>query len=84
MHKDHYENLYCVVTGEKHFILHSPADVPYIPHGECSKVHYNISASNACIRHDICNHLMHAAVSFTQVCTIQVGMPWMRVGSLLL
>lgn len=38
VHKDHYENLYCVVTGEKHFILHSPADVPYIPHGEWSNL----------------------------------------------
>ena len=38
VHKDHYENLYCVVTGEKHFILHSAADVPYIPHGEWSNL----------------------------------------------
>ena len=26
-HKDHYENLYAVVTGEKHFILLPPTDV---------------------------------------------------------
>ncbi|XP_077978121.1 bifunctional peptidase and (3S)-lysyl hydroxylase Jmjd7-like [Glandiceps talaboti] len=33
MHKDHYENLYCVVRGQKHFILLPPTDLPYIPYG---------------------------------------------------
>ncbi|CAH1786743.1 unnamed protein product [Owenia fusiformis] len=33
MHKDHYENLYCVVSGQKHFILHPPTDLPFIPYG---------------------------------------------------
>lgn len=33
MHKDHYENLYCVVSGEKHFILLPPTDRPFIPYG---------------------------------------------------
>lgn len=26
-HKDHYENIYAVVTGEKHFLLLPPTDV---------------------------------------------------------
>nr|XP_004569965.1 jmjC domain-containing protein 7 isoform X2 [Maylandia zebra] len=33
MHKDHYENLYCVVSGEKHFVLMPPTDRPFIPYG---------------------------------------------------
>lgn len=33
MHKDHYENLYCVVSGEKHFVLIPPTDRPFIPYG---------------------------------------------------
>ncbi|KAK2892322.1 hypothetical protein Q8A73_017987 [Channa argus] len=33
MHKDHYENLYCVVSGEKTFILLPPTDRPFIPYG---------------------------------------------------
>uniref|UniRef100_A0A3Q0SY15 Bifunctional peptidase and (3S)-lysyl hydroxylase JMJD7 n=1 Tax=Amphilophus citrinellus TaxID=61819 RepID=A0A3Q0SY15_AMPCI len=33
MHKDHYENLYCVVSGEKHFILLPPTDRPFVPYG---------------------------------------------------
>ncbi|XP_078419197.1 bifunctional peptidase and (3S)-lysyl hydroxylase JMJD7 isoform X2 [Cetorhinus maximus] len=32
LHKDHYENLYCVVSGEKHFILLPPTDRPFIPY----------------------------------------------------
>ncbi|XP_058397308.1 cytosolic phospholipase A2 beta isoform X7 [Diceros bicornis minor] len=32
VHKDHYENLYCVVSGEKHFLLHPPSDRPFIPY----------------------------------------------------
>nr|XP_043873976.1 bifunctional peptidase and (3S)-lysyl hydroxylase JMJD7 isoform X2 [Solea senegalensis] len=33
MHKDHYENLYCVISGEKNFILLPPTDRPFIPYG---------------------------------------------------
>lgn len=33
MHKDHYENLYCVISGEKHFLLLPPTDRPFIPYG---------------------------------------------------
>ena len=32
MHKDHYENLYTVVRGQKTFILHPPTDIPHIPY----------------------------------------------------
>lgn len=36
VHKDHYENLYCVVSGEKNFILLPPTDRPFIPYGNHS------------------------------------------------
>ncbi|XP_075396027.1 cytosolic phospholipase A2 beta-like [Tenrec ecaudatus] len=32
VHKDHYENLYCVLSGDKHFLLHLPSDRPFIPY----------------------------------------------------
>ncbi|KAK3923396.1 Bifunctional peptidase and (3S)-lysyl hydroxylase Jmjd7 [Frankliniella fusca] len=32
MHKDPYENIYCVVRGHKDFILHPPTDRPWIPY----------------------------------------------------
>jgi len=30
LHKDHYENLYVVVTGKKHFTLYPPTDFPFL------------------------------------------------------
>ncbi|CAM9666830.1 unnamed protein product [Ectocarpus fasciculatus] len=30
VHKDHYENMYCVVRGEKHFTLLPPSDVLFL------------------------------------------------------
>ena len=32
MHKDHYENLYCVISGRKIFTLLPPSDLPLIPY----------------------------------------------------
>ncbi|KAL7300206.1 hypothetical protein TKK_0007049 [Trichogramma kaykai] len=32
MHKDPYENIYCVISGEKEFIIHPPTDLPWIPY----------------------------------------------------
>uniref|UniRef100_A0A8D0HI61 Jumonji domain containing 7 n=1 Tax=Sphenodon punctatus TaxID=8508 RepID=A0A8D0HI61_SPHPU len=43
LHKDHYENLYCVISGEKHFLLHPPSDRPFIPYGLYSPATYQIS-----------------------------------------
>ncbi|KAJ8299142.1 hypothetical protein KUTeg_023202 [Tegillarca granosa] len=33
MHRDHYENLYCVVSGWKKFTLIPPTDLPFVPYG---------------------------------------------------
>ncbi|XP_048242228.1 bifunctional peptidase and (3S)-lysyl hydroxylase Jmjd7-like [Haliotis rufescens] len=41
MHRDHYENLYCVVSGWKKFILIPPTDVPFIPYGEYQAAAYS-------------------------------------------
>ncbi|XP_043841467.1 bifunctional peptidase and (3S)-lysyl hydroxylase JMJD7 isoform X3 [Dromiciops gliroides] len=43
LHKDHYENLYCVISGEKHFILHPPSDRPFIPHELYTQATYHMS-----------------------------------------
>lgn len=29
-HKDHYENIYVVIAGEKHFTLLPPTDAPFM------------------------------------------------------
>lgn len=36
VHKDHYENLYCVIKGSKTFTMHPPTDQPFIPYGRLS------------------------------------------------
>ncbi|XP_030299033.1 bifunctional peptidase and (3S)-lysyl hydroxylase JMJD7 isoform X2 [Sparus aurata] len=41
VHKDHYENLYCVISGEKNFILLPPTDRPFIPYGEYQPALYH-------------------------------------------
>lgn len=40
VHKDPYENIYCVVTGKKNFILHPPTDLPWIPYQNYSSAVY--------------------------------------------
>ncbi|XP_076929672.1 lysine-specific demethylase JMJ32-like [Bidens hawaiensis] len=42
-HKDHYENLYAVVTGEKHFLLLPPTDVHRMYVREYPAARYNYS-----------------------------------------
>uniref|UniRef100_A0A8C2S212 Bifunctional peptidase and (3S)-lysyl hydroxylase JMJD7 n=1 Tax=Capra hircus TaxID=9925 RepID=A0A8C2S212_CAPHI len=43
VHKDHYENLYCVVSGEKHFLLHPPSDRPFIPYELYTQATYQLT-----------------------------------------
>ncbi|XP_011342581.1 jmjC domain-containing protein 7 isoform X2 [Ooceraea biroi] len=40
MHKDPYENIYCVLSGEKNFTLHPPTDLPWIPYANYSSAVY--------------------------------------------
>eukprot|EP00041_Stephanoeca_diplocostata_P022912 m.553986 g.553986 ORF g.553986 m.553986 type:complete len:596 (-) comp22173_c0_seq13:817-2604(-) len=35
LHKDHYENIYVVLRGEKHFLLFPPTDLPFLYQREC-------------------------------------------------
>ncbi|BFZ15711.1 hypothetical protein BsWGS_18750 [Bradybaena similaris] len=45
MHRDHYENLYCVISGQKTFILLPPTDLPYIPYKTCPTAVYKQNAN---------------------------------------
>ncbi|KAG0723389.1 JmjC domain-containing protein 7 [Chionoecetes opilio] len=40
MHKDHYENIYCVISGCKDFILLPPTDAPWIPYSSYAPAVY--------------------------------------------
>ncbi|XP_044743339.1 bifunctional peptidase and (3S)-lysyl hydroxylase Jmjd7-like, partial [Chrysoperla carnea] len=46
MHKDPYENIYCVVEGKKDFILIPPTDIWRIPYKNYPKGIYNINSQN--------------------------------------
>lgn len=32
LHKDHYENIYCVISGQKTFLLIPPTEQPFVPY----------------------------------------------------
>ena len=40
MHKDPYENIYCVVRGYKDIILQPPTDLPWIPYKHLTSATY--------------------------------------------
>ncbi|KAK7486367.1 hypothetical protein BaRGS_00022415 [Batillaria attramentaria] len=40
MHRDHYENLYCVISGWKQFVLIPPTDLPFVPYEVYPAAHY--------------------------------------------
>lgn len=40
VHKDYYENLYCVLQGEKHFVLLPPTDGAFLPEVHCVGARY--------------------------------------------
>lgn len=42
VHKDPYENLYCVVRGSKTFMLIPPTDAAFVPYGQ-QRHHYYLS-----------------------------------------
>uniref|UniRef100_M3YCM4 Bifunctional peptidase and (3S)-lysyl hydroxylase JMJD7 n=2 Tax=Mustela putorius furo TaxID=9669 RepID=M3YCM4_MUSPF len=47
LHKDHYENLYCVVSGEKRFLLHPPSDRPFIPYELYTPATYQLTEEDS-------------------------------------
>ena len=55
MHKDHYENLYCVVSGHKTFTMLPPTDQPFVPYGQlhatCCRITTNVLAYNDTRQH---------------------------------
>ena len=50
MHKDPYENIYCVVSGWKEFILHPPTDLPWIPYADFPTARYKETDNDGQLR----------------------------------
>ena len=42
IHKDHFENMYAVISGEKVFTLLPPTDVAYLPEKEFKTLKYQL------------------------------------------
>ncbi|CAG9792632.1 unnamed protein product [Diatraea saccharalis] len=42
MHKDPYENIYCVIDGYKDFILIPPTDLPYVPYKRYPRAEFKL------------------------------------------
>ncbi|XP_046400151.1 bifunctional peptidase and (3S)-lysyl hydroxylase Jmjd7-like [Ischnura elegans] len=40
MHRDPFENIYCVIRGHKDFILHPPTDLPWLPYATLPAARY--------------------------------------------
>ena len=40
LHKDHYENIYCVIKGTKHFTLYPPTEGPFLHSQPCGAASY--------------------------------------------
>lgn len=49
MHKDPYENIYCVISGYKEFILIPPTDLPFVPRGKYPTGNYKTDANGELI-----------------------------------
>jgi jumonji domain-containing protein 7 len=45
MHKDPYENIYCVISGEKHFTLIPGVYYPYLKEGTYVNSHWKVGDS---------------------------------------
>nr|GEV40471.1 hypothetical protein [Tanacetum cinerariifolium] len=58
-HKDHYENLYAVVTGEKHFVLLPPTDVHRMYIREYPTAQYNYSEETGEFQLELENPVRH-------------------------
>ncbi len=59
MHKDHYENLYCVVSGEKTFTLIPPTDQAFVPYKLYPAAKYKETSPGAGL------HSLHQTTTFT-------------------
>merc|ERR1711973_722803 len=57
MHKDPYENIYCVVRGHKDIILQPPTDLPWIPYKELTPGVYKRSVYRLRLEQGDCLYL---------------------------
>lgn len=59
MHKDPYENIYCVISGYKDFILIPPTELPYVPRAKYPTGVYKTDGNGDMIIDAILNGAFH-------------------------
>jgi len=52
VHKDHYENMYAVVAGQKRFTLLPPTDIAFMREVQCTSARYHKEGSDWTIAHE--------------------------------
>lgn len=63
MHKDPYENIYCVISGYKDFILIPPVDLQYVPRSKYPTGVYKTDENGEMIIEPILNGTFAASIS---------------------
>jgi len=53
LHKDHYENMYIVITGEKHFTLLPQTDLFYLYEGKYTEARYRETENGFVIEEEV-------------------------------
>ena len=79
LHKDHYENLYCVISGKKTFTLFPPTDLPFIPYGLYTPARYKEKETG---EFDILDEIISFNESSTTEFSPSPKVPWIPIDPL--
>ncbi|XP_034943232.1 bifunctional peptidase and (3S)-lysyl hydroxylase Jmjd7 [Chelonus insularis] len=81
MHKDPYENIYCVISGKKYFTLHPPTDLPWIPYKKYPPANYKKCGDDWIIEPVIHDKTVDLSSNSTDYTTEDL-IPWISVDPL--
>ncbi|KAL4716497.1 hypothetical protein ACJJTC_015925 [Scirpophaga incertulas] len=82
MHKDPYENIYCVIDGYKDFILIPPTDLPFVPYKKYPRAEFKLCEGDWDIvevdqKLDVCEEL-----ELDEVVVTSMDLPWICIDPL--
>jgi jumonji domain-containing protein 7 len=64
LHKDPYENIYCVISGYKDFILIPPVDLPHVPRKKFQSAKYVTKSNGEMDIQPLNDGKFHSKISF--------------------
>lgn len=81
MHKDPYENIYCVIDGHKDFILIPPSDLPYVAHKMFKQAGFKRDGDEwKIVPIPLYDEKPHYACFLEDEYDVSKGIPWVAVG----